>query len=164
MSKQGIGSHRVVDLPAARRDTPNLLDLIYVKHCVYALLEVDVTLARRCIEEHRARTGEALSFTGYVAFCLAYAVDEDKSVQAYLKGRKQLVLFDDVDVGLPVERTIGGTRAPMAHVIRRANHKTYLEMHEEIRAVQAHRRRVSCSGSLSCSRMAMGWPRISRRL
>jgi pyruvate/2-oxoglutarate dehydrogenase complex dihydrolipoamide acyltransferase (E2) component len=134
--KEKIGPYHVVDLPAARRDTPNFLDLIWWKHWVYGLTEVDVTLVRQFIAEHKARTGEALSFTGYLAFCLARAVDENKSVQAYLKGRKQLVMFDDVDVGLPVEREMGGKRAPAGHVIRRANHKTYLEIHQEIRAVQ----------------------------
>jgi pyruvate/2-oxoglutarate dehydrogenase complex dihydrolipoamide acyltransferase (E2) component len=126
----------VLDLPSARRDTPNLLEVYWWKHSVYGLLEVDVTVVRQFIAAHKARTGEALSFTGYLAFCLAHAVAEHPSVQAYLKGRKHLVVFDDVDVGLPVERTIGGTRAPMGHVIRRANHKTFLEIHQEIRAVQ----------------------------
>jgi pyruvate/2-oxoglutarate dehydrogenase complex dihydrolipoamide acyltransferase (E2) component len=135
--KKKIGSYHVIDLPAARRETPNFLDLIWWKHWVYGLLEVDVTVVRRIIAEHKALTGEALSFTGYLAFCLACAVDEDKSVQGFLKGRRQLVIFDDVDVGLPVERTIGGKRAPAGHVIRRANHKTFLEIHQEIRAVQA---------------------------
>ena len=131
-----IGPYHVVDLPAARRGTPNFLDLIQVKHSMYGLLEVDVTVARQFIAEHKSRTGEALSFTGYLAFCLARAVDENKSVQAYLKGHKQLVLFDDVDVGMTIERQINGTRAPMGHVIRRANHKTFMEIHKEIRTIQ----------------------------
>jgi pyruvate/2-oxoglutarate dehydrogenase complex dihydrolipoamide acyltransferase (E2) component len=134
--KEKLGPYHVIDLPAARRDTPNLLEVYWWKHSVYGLLEVDVTVARQCIAAHKARTGEALSFTGYLAFCLARAVAADPSVQAYLKGRKQLVMFDDVDVGLPVERRIGGTRAPMGHVIRRANHKTFREIHQEIRALQ----------------------------
>ena len=104
--KEKLGPYHVIDLPPARRDTPNFLDLIQVKHSMYGLLEVDVTVARQFIEAHKARTGEALSFTGYLAFCLARAVDEDKSVQAYLKGRKQLVMFDDVDVGMTIERQI----------------------------------------------------------
>jgi hypothetical protein len=40
------------------------------------LLEVDVTAARQFIEEHKAQMGEALSFTGYLAFCLGRAVVE----------------------------------------------------------------------------------------
>jgi hypothetical protein len=87
-------------------------------HSIYGLLEVDVTTARQLIEEHKAQTGEALSFTGYLAFCLAHAVDEDKSVQAYLKGRRHLVIFDDVDVFLPVERELGGTHAAIPYIIR----------------------------------------------
>jgi len=133
---QKIGPYQVIDLPTARRETPNLLDVYWWNHSVYGLLEVDVTIARQFIEKHKARTGERLSFTGYLAFCLARAVDEDKSVQAYLKGRKQLVVFDDVDVGLPVERQIDGKPVPTGHVIRRANHKTLLEIHQEIRLVQ----------------------------
>ena len=133
---QKIGPYHVVDLPASRRETPNMLDVYWWKHAVYALLEVDVTTPRQFIAEHKVHAGEGLSFTGYLAYCLARAVDEDKSVQAYLKGRKKLVMFDDVDVGLPIEREIGGKRTPIGYVIRGANHKTFLEIHQEIRTVQ----------------------------
>jgi pyruvate/2-oxoglutarate dehydrogenase complex dihydrolipoamide acyltransferase (E2) component len=132
-----IGSYHVVDLPLARRVMINMLDLPGPEHCMVGLLEVDVTIARQFIAEHKARTGETLSFTGFLAFCLARAVDEDKAVQACRKGRKQLIVFDDVDVGLMVERKTGEKRALTGQVIRRANHKTYLEIHREIRSVQS---------------------------
>ena len=133
---QKIGPYHVIDLPPARRDTPNFLDMYWWKHYIYGLLEVDVTVARQFIAEHRARTGEVLSFTGYLAFCVARAADENKEVQAYLKGRKQLLVFDDVDVGLPIEREIEGKRVPAGYIIRGANHKTFLEIHQEIRSAQ----------------------------
>ena len=126
-------AHHLVALPASRRSTPALIDLITVKHCMYGLLEVAVTIARRFMAEHKARTGETLSFTGYLVFCLARAVDLDKSVQAYMSGSKRLVIFDDVDVGMAIEREMGGTRVPVGHVIRGANHKTFEEIHREIR-------------------------------
>jgi pyruvate/2-oxoglutarate dehydrogenase complex dihydrolipoamide acyltransferase (E2) component len=131
------GPYHVVNLTPGRRVWLNTLDMTWRVHAIYGLLEVDVTVPRRFIAEHKARTGEALSFTGYLTFCLAQAVDEDKMVQAYLKGRKQLVVFDDVDIGLMIEGTIGGQRALRGHVIRSANHKTYLEIHREIRSVQS---------------------------
>jgi pyruvate/2-oxoglutarate dehydrogenase complex dihydrolipoamide acyltransferase (E2) component len=132
-----IGAYHVVDLTPGRRVWLNTLDLSWQPHCIYGLLEVDVTIARRFIAEYKARTGETLSFTGFLVSCLAHAVDEDKAVQAYLKGRKQLIVFDDVDVGVMIEGKAGEKRALMGHVIRRANHKTYLEIHQEIRAVQS---------------------------
>jgi hypothetical protein len=132
-----IGPYHVVAFPQARQAVLSFLGLSSWGHTIFALLEVDVTVARRFMDEHEARTGEGLSFTGYLTFCLGRAVDEDKSVQAYRKGRDQLVVFDDVDVGMMIERQIGETRAPVGHVIRRANHKTFMEIHQEIRAVQA---------------------------
>jgi len=131
------GPYHVIDLPADRRGMPSFNDLYWRKHCMYGLLEVDVTVAKQFIEENKAQTGEQLSFTGYLAFCLARAVDENKAVQACLKGRKQLVMFDDVNVGLTVERQLGEKHILMGHVIRGANHKAYREIHQEIRSVQS---------------------------
>jgi pyruvate/2-oxoglutarate dehydrogenase complex dihydrolipoamide acyltransferase (E2) component len=128
-------------------------------HAIYGLVEVDVTLPRRFIAEHKARTGEALSFTGYLTHCLACAVDQDKNVQAYRKGRKQLVVFDDVDVGLMIEGTVGEKRTLMGHVIRGANRKTFREIHDEIRAVQS--RPVPPSRGMPAwyrSAMLLPWP------
>ena len=129
-------AYQVVDLPAGRRIWVNTLDLSWPAHAIYGLLEVDVTIVRKLITEHERRTGEKLSFAGFLTFCLARAVDEDKTIQAYRKGNKQLILFDDVDVGLMVERQVGEKRALMGHTIRAANRKTYREIHDEIRRVQ----------------------------
>jgi pyruvate/2-oxoglutarate dehydrogenase complex dihydrolipoamide acyltransferase (E2) component len=132
-----IGPYHVVDLAPGRRIWLNTLELSWTPHAIYGLLEVDVTVARRFIAEHKERTGESLSFTGFLTFCLARAVEEHKEVQACLKGRRQLVMFDDVNVGLMVEHEAGGKGALMGHVIQGANHKTYREIHEEIRSVQS---------------------------
>jgi pyruvate/2-oxoglutarate dehydrogenase complex dihydrolipoamide acyltransferase (E2) component len=151
--------YHVVDLPPERRAMPAFLDLTSGKHNMYALLEVDVTDARQFIEAYKERTGEQLSFTGYLTFCLAQAVDEDKAVQANLKGRKQLVLYDDVDVGLMIERRIGEKRVLTAHVLRAANHKTYREIHQEIRSVQSNQVPASAeSASWFRSAMLLPWP------
>jgi len=130
-------TYQIITLSPARRVMINMLDLVESRHSMYGLLEVDVTVARQFIAQHQARTGETLSFTGYLTFCLARAVDENKEVQAYLKGRKQFVLFDDVDVGVMIEHKVGDKRALMGHVIRGANHKTYRQIHDEIRSVQS---------------------------
>jgi hypothetical protein len=49
LMKEKLGPYHVVDLPPARREVPNLLDLYWSKHSVYGLLEVDVTVARQFI-------------------------------------------------------------------------------------------------------------------
>jgi hypothetical protein len=154
-----IRPYHIVDFPPERRAMSGFLDLPLGKHWMYGLLEVDVTVARQFIDSYKGQTGESLSFTGYLAFCLACAVDEDKSVQAYRKGRKQLVLFDDVDVGLMIERRMGEKRVPTGHVIRGANRKTYREIHQEIRSVQSDQMPLSAEGfSWFRSAVLLPWP------
>jgi pyruvate/2-oxoglutarate dehydrogenase complex dihydrolipoamide acyltransferase (E2) component len=129
--------YQTVDLSAERRGMAAFQDLKSGKHCMYALLEVDVTAARKFIEDYKAKTGEQLSFTGYLIYCLARAVEKDKRVQSYRKGKKQLVLFEDVDVGFMIELKEGEKRRLTGHVIRAANRKTSWEIHQEIRMVQS---------------------------
>jgi pyruvate/2-oxoglutarate dehydrogenase complex dihydrolipoamide acyltransferase (E2) component len=100
------------------------------------LFEVDVTKAREYLREHKAQTGESLSFTAFIITCLAQAVNENKSLQAYHKGRKQLVIFDEVDVSTPIERDLAGQKQPIIYIIRAANSKTFLDIHQEIRHAQ----------------------------
>ncbi|HEU0300921.1 MAG TPA: 2-oxo acid dehydrogenase subunit E2 [Longimicrobium sp.] len=134
----GTGGVRVVPLPGTRRVILDYLAVAHRKHLVHALVEVDATLPRRLLREHRARTGESLSFTAFVIACLARAVDGDPSVQAYRLGRRRLVVFDDVDVSVLVERDAGGgPRVATPHVIRAANRRACLEIHRELRALQA---------------------------
>lgn len=128
--------YQTINLSSGRRVMANMLDISWPKHSIYGLLEVDVTAPRRIIAAHKARTGESISFTGYLAYCLARAIAEDKSLQAYRKGRKQIVIFDDVDVGLMVEGQVDGKPALMGHVVRAANDKSVLDIHREIRQVQ----------------------------
>jgi pyruvate/2-oxoglutarate dehydrogenase complex dihydrolipoamide acyltransferase (E2) component len=134
---KNVGPYQVVDLSPGRRVWVNALALSWPAHVMYGLLEVDVTVARRVIAEHESATGETLSFAGFLTYCLARAVDEDKTIQAYRKGDRRLVMYDDVNVGLMVERKVGEKRALMGHVIRAANRKTYREIHDEIRKVQS---------------------------
>jgi pyruvate/2-oxoglutarate dehydrogenase complex dihydrolipoamide acyltransferase (E2) component len=134
---KNIGPYHVVNLSPGRRALMNALDLVAPSHYMYGFLEVDVTVARQFIAEHKARTGEALSFTGFLVFCLARAVDENKEVQSYLKGRRQLIMFDDVNVGVMVEHKTGEKAVLMGHVIHGANRKTFREIHQEIRSAQS---------------------------
>ncbi len=126
-------AHHVVDLTPGRRAWLNAMDLQGPRHWMCGLLEVDVTVPKQAIAREKARTGEGLSFTGFLISCLGRAVRENKEVQTYRKGRKQMVVFDDVNVGMLIEHE-GGL---MGHVIEHADLKSPRQVHEEIRAVRS---------------------------
>lgn len=105
------------------------------KHIIHVLAEFDVTCARELLRDYKARTGEGLSFTAFMAACAARAVAQDRTCHAYRRGRR-LLLFDDVDIGTLIEREIEGQKLATFHVLRSAHLKTVHVLHGEIRAAQ----------------------------
>ncbi len=134
--KKKHNNYQVVPYPKLRRALALTLRSAQRKPIVYGLIEVDVTRAREFLRDHKAKTGESLSFTAFIITCLAHAVAENKSLHACHKGRKSLVLYDEVDVSTPIERDMAGHNQPIIYIIRAANKKTFREIHHEIRADQ----------------------------
>lgn len=106
------------------------------KHCIHGLVEVDITRAREKLRRIRENEGEALSFTGFIVHCCARAVADDRHLHACLDWRGRMVMFDDVDVSLPVERRQPGGPVVLQTVIRAANRKSVRQIHSEIRDLQ----------------------------
>ncbi len=136
MMKKKYDDYQVVPYPKIRRWMAAMFRSVQHKPMIHGLLEVDVTRARAHLREHQAKTGESLSFTAFLTTCLAQAVAEHKAVQAYRKGSKRLILFDEVDVYLPIEHDMAGQKQVLPSIIRAANRKTLREIHHEIRAAQ----------------------------
>jgi pyruvate/2-oxoglutarate dehydrogenase complex dihydrolipoamide acyltransferase (E2) component len=106
------------------------------KRGAYALLEVDVTKAKDIIKKKKAKKSGDVSFTGWIIKCVAQVASEHKIMNAYRLGRRKIVVFDDVDVSMPVERQVNGKPFLMGHIIRKANEKSISEITKEIRNIQ----------------------------
>jgi pyruvate/2-oxoglutarate dehydrogenase complex dihydrolipoamide acyltransferase (E2) component len=148
--------YQLVPFPITQRVIAALQRFAEHKHMIHALTEVDVTTPRQVIQEQKARGEEPLSFTAFIAACLGKAVDENKAVQAYRKGRHQLVLFDDVDIAIVVEHEVEGHKFPLVDVVRAANRKTARQIHQEIRAFQ----KQHVTTVLPIPRLLQRWPAL----
>lgn len=133
MKKAG---YTVRAFPKKRRLVVDSGSIAHRKHLIYALLEVDVTRPRQFIREHKDLTGESLSFTAFIITCLAQAVGMYKQMHAYRNWRGKLILFDDVDVAIPIETE--SDQVTFLHIIRGANNKAFYDIHREIRLTQAN--------------------------
>lgn len=129
-------AYQLVPFPKLRRVLAIMYPAVQRAHKTRGLIEVDVTEARRMLREYESRTGEHLSFTAFIIACLARAVDENKSLNACRKGGKQLAIFDDVDVAVPIERSMKGRKQPIVYCVRGANRKGVREITSEIREGQ----------------------------
>lgn len=131
------------------------------RQTVHAPFEVDVTQARRLLRDHKARTAESLSFTGFVIACLGQAIDANRYMHAYRNWRGQLVIFNDVDINTLFEVEVDGHRLIRPHIIRAADKKTFRELHEEMRAFQAEHHAGRESRFIRWFVLLPGWLRRS---
>jgi len=106
------------------------------KSTIHSLCAADVTLPRQMIREHQERTGEKLSFTAYVVYCLAQVVKEHPHLNAFRRGNR-LITLDDVTVSVLVEREISGERVPEPLAIAAAQSHTFREINDLVRSARA---------------------------
>jgi pyruvate/2-oxoglutarate dehydrogenase complex dihydrolipoamide acyltransferase (E2) component len=122
--------------PLGRRGTVDYMRTAGRRSVVHGLVELDVTEARRYIHDHEERTGTRRSFTAFLVFCLARAIDDHPRVQTYRDWRGRLVRFEDVDVNVLIEREVDGELIGVPHVLRATNRRSLESIHDEIRAAQ----------------------------
>ena len=108
------------------------------KHFMSGLLEIDVTNLRRRIRTLN-REGESVSFTSWIIKAVGESVARNPLVQGIQRRQSEVVVFDDVDIVLPVEKEVSGVSAPMPVIIRGANRKSTSEINAEILAVRDQR-------------------------
>ena len=131
--------HKILPFPPIRKGVEDLLWAGSQKHVVHGITEVDVSKPRAILNAYKAKNGISLSFTAYLLKCLGQAVDENKYMHAYRKGKDKLVLFNEVDVSTIIEREnaeMVGKKIPTTFVLRAANKKSFLQINDEIRAAQ----------------------------
>ncbi len=123
--------------PSSRLLTFDLGKIGLSKHHVKALLEVDVTEARRKIREVR-RAGSHVSFFAWLLKSTADCVALHPEVNGFNNPRRhRVVLFKDVDVSIVVEKNVNGVAVPLPYVVRQANRKTTGQIHQEIESARS---------------------------
>jgi pyruvate/2-oxoglutarate dehydrogenase complex dihydrolipoamide acyltransferase (E2) component len=130
-------AHRTIPYLDDQHQAVDWASIMVRQHTIHSLIEFDVTATRTAIHRFRRSVREPLSFTALMVASFARAVGDDPRLQAYRKGKRRIVLFDDVDVAVLVEHSVAGERVPIPHIIRNANRKSPSEVDREIRAAQS---------------------------
>ncbi|MCF2144073.1 MAG: 2-oxo acid dehydrogenase subunit E2 [Candidatus Heimdallarchaeota archaeon] len=108
----------------------------YFNH-VTGITDADVTKSLQIFENYRKKTGEQLSFTAWFMRCVAKAASEYPVIRTFRWKKWKSVIFDDVDIKCMIERVIDNRRIPIHYIFRKADKKSFEELHKELRAVQA---------------------------
>lgn len=126
-----------IPYPSSRQLTFDVGRIGLAKHHVRALLEVDVTEARRIIKQNR-HSGNKTSFTAWLIKAIADCVALHPPVAGVNHAKRNKVLvFNEVDISIVVEKNVNGTRVPLPYVIRKADQKTLCEIQNEIETAKS---------------------------
>jgi pyruvate/2-oxoglutarate dehydrogenase complex dihydrolipoamide acyltransferase (E2) component len=126
-----------IPYPSSRQLTFDVGKVGLGKHHVKALLEVDVTEARRIIRQSR-HTGKKISFMAWLIKVIADCVALHPPIAGVNDAKRNKVLvFEDVDLSIVVEKTVDGARVPLPYVIRKADKKTLCQIQDEIESAKS---------------------------
>jgi pyruvate/2-oxoglutarate dehydrogenase complex dihydrolipoamide acyltransferase (E2) component len=123
--------------PSSRQLTFDVGKIGLGKHHVKALLEVDVTEARKIIRQNRQR-GNKISFTAWLIKAIADCVALHPPIAGVNRARRNRVLvFEEVDISIVVEKEVNGARVPLPYVIRKADKTKLCEIQQEIETAKS---------------------------
>lgn len=128
-----LGEYRIEAFPASRLATIDIGVASRMKHHVKALIELDVTEARKMIGEQK-RQNIDISFNSWLIKCIGKTVEEFKDIHGIRKGKRRIVLFEDIDISIMIEREIQGEKVPLPYVVRKTNEKSISDISDEIKA------------------------------
>jgi len=123
--------YRYQKIAQSRIATFDIFSVGLGKHHINAMLEFDVTESRAKLRVLRKK-GISISFNAWLIKVIGSVLHKHPEAAAYLYNKKKLIIFNDINVSLIVEKKIGDTRVPIPLVIEKTNEKTPLEISNEI--------------------------------
>jgi pyruvate/2-oxoglutarate dehydrogenase complex dihydrolipoamide acyltransferase (E2) component len=137
MQPRRMANHKIYQFPKSRLATIDVCEVGKRKHHVTGLIELDVTEARIKIREHNKNNSQKVSFNSWIISVIGKTIKHHEFSAAFLKGKSKLMIFDDVNVSLIVEKTLNGQKVPMPLIIEKANDKSAEEILKQIEAAKS---------------------------
>lgn len=95
------------------------------------MLEFDVTDSRKKLQELR-RDGIRVSFNAWLIKSISHVLEQHKEAAAYVYNKRKLIIFEDINISMLVEKQIEGKKVPIALLMEKTNEKSAFEIHAEI--------------------------------
>jgi len=134
--KHSRNSYKIEPIPRMRRFVFDAGHLGRRRHTIHGLIEVDVTTARQWLRTYAKNTGQSLSLTAYVIYCLGKALKNNEHLYAYRDWRNRLIIFDQVNIIAMIEVDTASSKVPMPHVFKAVNTRSFIDLNDEMRTTQ----------------------------
>lgn len=127
-----MGEFKIQPFSKTRIATNDVCAIGIQKHHIAALIEVDVSLSLNMINNLKFK-GDKISFTSWLIKVISTSIQEFDQVAAFLYGKQKLIIFNDVNVSLIVEKEKNGQKVPIPLIIEKANDLSVESIAEQIK-------------------------------
>lgn len=117
--------------PATRIATIDIGAVGKRKHHIAAFLEVDVSDSRAMIRKYRREKGH-VSLTAWLLKVIAGTIKDYEEAASFLNGKRRLVIFDDINISIVVEKNLEGHKVPIPLVIEKADKRSVESISRQI--------------------------------
>jgi hypothetical protein len=77
-------------------------------------------------------SNDSRCFNAWLLKCISQAISEYKPIHGLRKGKRKVILFEDIDISIMIEREIKGVMVPLPYLVRDTNKKSIAEIGAEI--------------------------------
>ncbi|MFB6318136.1 2-oxo acid dehydrogenase subunit E2 [Saccharicrinis sp. FJH54] len=125
-----MDAYKIRTFPKSRIATNDVCAIGRQKHHVTALIEIDVSESREKIKAYKKT--RRISFTAWLIKVISITVKDYENATAYLKGKRKIVVFNDINVSLAVEKVLNGQRIPIPVIIEKAHERSIESITQQI--------------------------------
>ncbi|NHJ49337.1 MAG: 2-oxo acid dehydrogenase subunit E2 [Asgard group archaeon] len=131
-----IGNYQTKKFSKNRRVLAETYDFFLKKHYMTGYIEIDVTKGKSLIKKYELENGLKLSFTSWIVKSLSKIIEKYPRFNSFRKGRNKIIVFEDIDIIIMVEREVNNKMVPIAHSVRKSQHKKLVDISNEVRETQ----------------------------
>jgi pyruvate/2-oxoglutarate dehydrogenase complex dihydrolipoamide acyltransferase (E2) component len=116
--------YKIQKFPNSRIATIDVCEIGKRKHHVTGLIELDISKSREKIREHNRKSSNKISFTAWIVSVIGSTIKKYETSSSFLKRKNKLIIFDDINVSIIVEKNLDGQKVPIPLIIEKANEKS----------------------------------------
>lgn len=125
-------NYKIQKFPNSRIASIDVCEIGKQKHHVTGLIEFDVTESRKKIKEYNNVHSNKISFNAWLISVIGRTIKKYDTSSSYLIGKNKLLIFDDINVSMVIEKDINGVKVPIPLIIEKANEESIESISRQI--------------------------------
>jgi len=126
-----MAEYKIQKFPKTRIATIDVCAIGQQKHHIVAMIEIDVSESRQKIKKYKNEINR-ISFTAWLINAISRTIKDYEQVAAYLNGKGKVIIFNDINVSIAVEKNLNGQKVPIPLIIEKANERSIESITKQI--------------------------------